>query len=231
MIRMKTIRFAMRRNAATLSLIAAGLLALPMVFAAPPKPNEAQVDWQINIDYKTPQPIMIKVPGQTKPQLYWYTLFTVTNRTGRDRDFHPEILLYTNTGQMLRAGAGVNPAVYDQIKKMHNSPLLRDLVGMNGKLLQGQDNAKEGVAIFRDFDPKAGSFDIFFGGLSGETVIIKLPKPVKVKEIGPDGKEKTVTTDKISLIKTLQLKYAFGTESADRANAKVEFVSQDWIMR
>lgn len=209
-------------------------IGIPAVFSpaqTAPQPNEAQVAWQLEIDYQTPQPILVKLPGESRPRLYWYMLFTVTNRTGEDRIFAPEIVLYTQTGKMVRAGEGVNPVAFDHIKRLHNNPLLTDLIGMTGKLLQGQDNAKDGVAIFRDFDPEAAQFDIFFGGLSGETAVVKLPVPIEVTEIGEDGKLQKVQRDSIVLSKTLKLTYGLGVEAASRAYAKVNFLEQGWVMR
>ncbi len=83
-------------------------------------------------------------------------------------------------------------------------------------MLQGQDNARDGVAIFRNFDPKAASFDIFVAGLSGETTPIQLPVPIEVTEEGPDGKERKVKKTKVFLTKTLRLNYTIGTEAAQR---------------
>ncbi len=208
-------------------LVVAGLRPLP----AAPQPSDARIAWEIDIDYKNPQPIMVKIPGRPKPQLFWYLLYTVTNRSGKDRLFVPEIVLYTNTGQMLRAGQGVNTIVYKTIKKLHNNPLLYDMVSITGKLLQGEDNARDGVAIFRDFDPKAASFEIFFGGLSGEIAVTRLPRPIMVKEIGPGGKQMMVEKDRITLVKTLKLQYTVGTEAKGRLNAKVRLLRKGWVMR
>ena len=198
---------------------------------AAPQPSDARIAWEIDIDYKPPQPIMVKIPGRSKPQLFWYIPYTVTNRSGKDRLFVPEIVLYTNTGQVLRAGEGVNTVVYQTIKRLHNNPLLYDMVGITGKLLQGEDNARDGVAIFRDFDPKGASFEIFFGGLSGEIALTRLPRPIMVKEIGPGGKQIMVEKDTITLVKTLKLKYTLGTEARDRPNAKVRLLRKGWVMR
>jgi hypothetical protein len=213
---------------ACLTTMLLGLLSLP---AQPPQPNEARVAWQLDLRYSKPRPIYVKVPGKSGPQLFWYFTFTVTNRTGEDRQFAPEILLYTHTGQMLRAGQGVNPIVFQHIKKLHNNPLLRDLVGITGKMLQGQDNARDGVAIFRDFDPEAARFDIFIGGLSGETATVQLPAPIKVRQIGPGGKEVTVEKKAITLAKTLDLTYRIGTETRNRIDATVQLLGKRWVMR
>jgi hypothetical protein len=87
------------------------------------------------------------------------------------------------------------------------------------------------VAIFRDFDPKGASFEIFIGGLSGEIALTRLPRPIMVKEVGPGGKQIMVQKDTITLVKTLKLKYTLGTEARDRPNAKVRLLRKGWVMR
>ena len=209
-------------------------IAVGVLFSAPgvtaPTPT-ATGSWQLNITYHAPKPLLMKVPGEAKPQLFWYFLYTVTNRTGKERSFNPNIVLFTNTGEILQAGDGVSPVVFEKIRSVTNNPLLRDQWSIGGKMPQGQDNARDGVAIFRNFDPKATSFDIFAAGLSGETTSIKLPVPIEVTEEAPDGKERKVKKTKVFLTKTLRLHYGIGTEAAQRLRAKATLIEKDWVMR
>jgi hypothetical protein len=204
-----------------------GLIVAPAGTA--PKPNEAPMTWEIDIRYETPKSVMVKTPGQEQPQRFWYFLYTATNRSGEDHDFVPEIILYTNTGQVVRAGRGVNPAVYQTLKKIINDPLLTDTVGITGKLLQGEDNARTAVAIFRDFDPKAASFTLFFGGLSGETAVVHLPRPIQAPDPLVEGK--TIETSTVTLTKTLALDYNVGSEAGARNKADVRLIKKSWVMR
>ncbi len=215
-------------------LLAAGCFALPNLPAGTaPAPDAAAHRWELEFTNETPTPIMVQLPGTDKAQLFWYMRFTVTNRTGEDQIFSPKVALYTNTGELIQANAGAagDPAVFAAIKKIHNNPLLVDLTDCTGKLLQGQDNAKDSVVIFPNFDPKASRFDIFVGGLSGETAVIKLPKPIKVMRMDPDGKDVEVETDKLTLTKTIDLKYTLGTEFKKRLSAEVRLASKEWVMR
>ncbi len=204
-----------------------GLTVVPAMTA--PEPNEAPMTWEFDIRYETPQPIMVQVPGENQPQRFWYFLYTVTNRSGEDREFVPEITLYTNTGQVVPAGQGVNPVVYQRIKQIINDPLLTDTLGITGKMLQGEDNAKTAVAIFRDFDPKAASFTIFFGGLSGETAEVHLPTPIQLPDPLEEGK--MIETSTVMLSKTLSLAYNVGTEAKGRTKAEVRLIDKIWVMR
>jgi hypothetical protein len=71
--------------------------------------------------------------------------------------------------------------VFNKIKELYKSDLLLSPTAIYGKLLQGEDNAKDGVIIFSDIDPAARDFRLFVAGLSGETAEVKNPltgKPV-----------------------------------------------------
>ncbi len=227
-----TMRNTIKHNVmATLVAGCAVAVLLVTPLQAAPKAGDTKGSWTLDVDCTTPQAIMIKVPGQKAPELFWYFLYTVTNRTGADRMFTPEIILYTNTGQIIQAGKGINPLAYRTIRKIHKDSLLRDNLGVMGKLLQGADNAMSGMVVFRNFDPRASSFDIFFGGLSGDNALVKLPSPIMVSTISPSGKIKTVKKTSVILSKTLRIICRLGAEARDRADAKVRLVEKDWIMR
>jgi hypothetical protein len=125
----------------------------------------------------------------------------------------------------------VPSAVFDAIKQIYNDPLMKEMTDMTGKFLQGEDNAKEGVAIWTDFDPAAGAFDIFVGGLSGESAEVQLPVPVTVTEMDYTGQTRTVTKEKLVLTKTLQLSYAISGEAAARPRTKAKPTAKQWVMR
>jgi hypothetical protein len=65
--------------------------------------------------------------------------------------------------------------VFKKIKDLYNNALLESPNNIVGKLLQGEDNAKDGVLIFGDIDADARNFKIFMSGLSGETAEVKNP--------------------------------------------------------
>ncbi|OPX22330.1 MAG: hypothetical protein B1H04_05140 [Planctomycetales bacterium 4484_123] len=220
----------MRYSAALLGL---GLLALG-TFAhggPPPKPSVVPLKWELDFEYHPVQSITVRVPGEKKPRTFWYMLFSVCNRSGADRLYVPGFDLYTNTGQVLGAGKDVPTVVFHAIKKRHNNPLLMSLTAITGRILQGEDNAKDGVAIWRDFDPKARRFDVFISGLSGETVKIKLPVPVVVVKKDENGRPVKVTLNELNVTKTLQLSYSLPGEAASRTQTKPRLLAKRWVMR
>ena len=219
-----------RAAAATMMAGLMAALSISPVQAAP-KPSEVPISWEIEIRPETPQAIEVAVSGEGGAKRFWYLRFTVTNRTGEDRIFVPECVLYTDTGQILRAGQHVPTTVFKAIQKLYNDPLLTDLTGAMGKLLQGEDNAKTAVAIWPDFDPKAGTIDIFIGGLSGETAQVQLPTPIKITEADAKGDLRVVEKDKVILSKTLHRSYGIPGEAAARLLTKAKLLREDWVMR
>jgi hypothetical protein len=196
-----------------------------------PEPGVIDMDWRVDMTHGTPQPIQVTLPGENSPTLFWYMTYTVTNNTGKDIMFAPVLSLYTSTGKTVRSGQGVSPVVFTKIKTLLNNPLLQNNATIAGKLLQGKDRAKDGVVIFRNFDPKATGFTIFFSGLSGETATVKLPRKIKVKEVDDKGNVVEVEKDTVLLTRCLQLDYRLNVAAQIRAKAKLKCVAKKWVMR
>jgi hypothetical protein len=199
--------------------------------AEPPKPSIVPKAWELEFTYEVPRPITLKISGEDKPQTFWYMLYRVINETGKDQIFVPDFTLYTDTGQVLRAGEHVPSLVFTAVQKLHNNPLLVDLPTATGRILQGEDNSKYGVAIWRDIDPKARRFDIFVSGLSGEREKVTLPEAVKKIELDREGNKKEITTNEAVLAKTLKLGYFMPGEAESRTNTLPQLDKKEWVMR
>jgi len=220
------------KRAAAAACLAAVTIGLVAGYAVPaPEPSEVPATWELDFRNERPRPIRVTVPGADEPSTFWYLLYTLTNRTKKDRELAMQFVLYTDTGQVIRSGKKVPAAVFNTIRKTHNNPLLKDLGAKAGKILQGDDNAKDGVAIWRDFDPKAGKVDLFITGLSGDTALIKLPKPITVTERDAYGKVRTITKTEIILARTLQLTYQVAGEASARFTTPTKLLKKKWVMR
>ena len=203
------------------TILTAVLVGLSM---AAPKPAILQRPGQWTAEVKFEHPQQIVVPwGAGGQSRFWYMILTVTNRTGRDVEFYPKCDLMTDTFQVLPAGAGVPPVVIQQIQQLHGAvyPFLEPLEKVDSRILQGEDNAKEIVIVWRDFDPQAASFKVFVGGLSNETAIV--PHPVAVDQSGQPVQ--------VFLRKTLQLNYSLQGDPALRPSVETVYTGQNWIMR
>jgi len=197
-------------------LVGAGLwvTVLTGVAFGYPKPALVTEAWGFEFSYETPALIVIR-GDQGGDQWYWYMTYTVVNNTGEDRMFLPQLTVYTDNGQMLDADRGVGQGVFDAIKQEVNRPLLEDPVQVTGRLLQGVDQAKEGVAIWAAMSDDVDRISVFISGLSGETEVI----------------EDHVTGEPVIMRRTLMIDYAIpGTAKAWREQPVV-FEGERWIMR
>ncbi len=215
---------------ASLMLCLIAILVAPVAQAAI-RPQIIPSEWELKIKVQDVQSVRVRIPGAKAPETFWYILYTVTNQTGKDQTFIPSFTLYTDTGQALRGDSGSSPKIFGAIQARHNNPLLKNGTGVTGKLLQGADNAKDGVAIFRNIDPKARKFDLFVGGLSGETAVETLPVKVKVVQYDLKGVKTTIETDRIVLQKMLQLAYAIPGEAGARPGMRLRAGKRTWVMR
>lgn len=180
-------------------------------------------DWTVDVRFEYPQQIMVKLSGETDPRRFWYIIMTLTNRTNRDVDFYPECDLMTDTFQIIPSGKHVPEAVFEQIKTLYQNryPFLELVERAGNKILQGEDNAKDIVIIWPDFDAAAKSIKLFITGLSNETVAIA----------HPTVKDQTGKPTTVFLRKTLELDYKFGGDAVFRSDVKLTLQNKRWIMR
>jgi hypothetical protein len=202
------------------------LILAPFLQAAP-KPEIAPEAWQLRFRFQDPQRISVYVPAREKPVVYWCMLYRVVNKTGQERAWQPNFELVTDTLRVVPAEKKVSPEAFAEIKRRAGDALLLPPEKANGRLLEGEERARHGVAIFRDFDPKAQGFRIYVEGLSGEMVRLKNYAFDSGKPVSEENPRY------FTLRKTLEIPYKFpGSESA-RSLTRPERVTekQRWIMR
>ncbi len=194
---------------------AAGLAMLASLAAwGYPRPGPSPRDWQLDFKFGPLKMVRLSRPGR-QIQTFWYLPYTVTNNTGRAVDFYPRCHLFADTGQLFEASQGVDALAYPDIAELLGRELLEEELFVRGRLLQGEENARESVIILKDFDPKAISFKLFISGLSGEQVFVTDPMSGK----------------KHLLIKTLQLSYGLGGDRFSSVELTARPKDKDWIMR
>jgi hypothetical protein len=197
----------------------------------PPKPTVVPLQWEFSIELDDMRCIPFRPAGEKADRLFWYLRYTVTNPSDSDHVFVPEFVMYTDTGQVLRAGRKAPTDVFYAIKKLLDDTMMKTQTSMTRKLLMGQDNAKTGVAIWPDFDPNTGQVDVFVGGLSGETVAIDLPEPITVSETDWKGETREVTKNRLLLSKTMHLRYSIPGDKANRRFTTPKLLLKEWVMR
>lgn len=191
---------------------------------AAPQPAIVQRAGQWTAELKFEHPQQISVPwGRNGSTRFWYTILSITNRTGQDVEFYPSCDLMTDTFQIVPAGRNVPPVVFQQIRQRHAAiyPFLEPLEKAENRLLQGEDNTKDLIIIWQDFDPNATGFKLFITGLSNETAVV--PHPVAVDEAGRPVP--------VFLRKTLQLNYSLHSDPNLRPSVETVYRGQDWVMR
>jgi len=184
-----------------------------------PLPSE----WTVETVFEHPQQITLTFGGESEPRRFWYTILTLVNKSGGDVDFYPKCELMTDTFEIIPAGRGVRPQVFEQIKLRHQLkyPFLEDLERTSSKILQGQDNTKDIVVIWHDFDAGARNIKLFISGLSNETAAIEHPV----------AKDASGRAKKVYLRKTLELSYSIGGDPVFRSEARTIYKGKRWIMR
>lgn len=184
------------------------------VHAEFPEPSPYPISWELDLDYNTPQRIIVTPAGTNTPVAYWYMTYTITNNTDQERVFLPFFELLTADGQVIRSDKSIPGNVFTAIKEREKNEFLEPAVLIGGELRLGEDEARESVAIWREPMPEMGSFSIFAGGLSGEAVTIKDPK-------GND----------VILRKTLQLNYFIRGDEVYPGEDEIDVDANLWVMR
>lgn len=141
---------------------------------AAPEPAIVSPSWNLDFEYRTPQAIAVPDIEGT-PRWYWYMAYKVTNHTGEDRLFIPEITIATDTGRIIETGRNVPATVFEHVKRQLRNPLVESPVDVIGRLLQGDDYARESVAIWPAAGEPINEMRIFVAGISGEAVNVEHP--------------------------------------------------------
>lgn len=181
---------------------------------AAPEPEIVPSAYQLEFDYQTPRPIAIRSP-QGNIEWYWYLPYTVTNNTGGDHLYIPDVTVSYDDGVILTAGADIPSSVFKAIQKKERNPLLLSPLQVVGELLQGKDFAKSSVAIWPHFGPNVKEMRIFVAGLSGETAKLTVK----------DKKEPVL------LRKTRMLIYDVPGTNAHPQEQVLKRKTDTWIMR
>ncbi|MEM9882813.1 MAG: hypothetical protein AAF800_07845 [Planctomycetota bacterium] len=132
------------------------------------EPSIVNPSWAFELDVRTPQAIAVP-DDRGAMRWYWYAPYTVTNNTGRDRLFIPQVVVLDNLGRIVTAGRQIPPNVFPAIAERLGNDLLERPDDVIGRLLQGEDFARDSVAIWPASSRDVDEFTLFFAGADGET--------------------------------------------------------------
>lgn len=178
---------------------------------AHPKPAPVPYRWELNFD---PGPLRLYVDS-SEGKSYWYFTYTVTNRTTKDQLWAPKMVLYTDAGEIMESGRDVPTRVTEDILDLLGNELLEDQNTVLGEILQGRENAKEGLVIWPAKSLNITELSLFISGISGETARVKNP----------------ITGTEVTLRKTLQRNYLIPGDPRARGSEPLELVDETWVMR
>ncbi len=139
-----------------------------------PEPSLVPRSWDLEITAQPLRSILVRQPSGSF-DAYWYMAYKLVNNTGQERQFVPEFTMATDAGDVIEAGRGVPPTVFDAIKAKLGNPLLESPNEVIGRILQGSDFARESVAIWKHPGHDIDQARVFASGLSGETIRIANP--------------------------------------------------------
>ena len=193
---------------------AIGLVSAAAMLAggAAPEPDPVPRRWQLDIDAGPLRFATVDVPG-VGPRSYFYLTYRVTNNAGEDLLFAPSFQLATQE-EVLPSGRKVPMEVTKSLLASCQNDFLQDQIAIIGQLLQGKENARDGIVIWPANDLNVEDLAIYAAGFSGETATV----------VSPDTKQKVV------LRKTLMLRYKVSGELAGHEAIPLAEPAR-WIMR
>jgi len=179
-----------------------------------PEPEMVSGAWLL--DFSADKPRQIAVPDLLgNVHWYWYMTYKVVNHTESEQLLIPEFTITTDRGDIIEAGDNVPTNVFRAVREQVGNPLLESPLQIVGKILRGEDHARESVAIWPAFDHNVDTMSIFVAGLSGETTFVMNP----------------MTHKQMTMRRTLMLEFALPGTGELRGEPLIKKLNHRWIMR
>lgn len=183
----------------------------------PPQPDPVPRRWQLDVQVGDLRLISLETDGRAGA--YFVLTYTVTNNSGQDLLFAPAFELVDDEGNVLRSGRNVPPAVTERLLELFDNPFLQDQISILGPLLQGRENAREGLVVWSAADLDVDELVVYAMGFSGES------KPYTIYDAGGRPVETFV------LRKTLMLRHRVDGELDPASTRAIPRTATEWIMR
>ncbi len=202
------------------SLVVAALLAFFAIGAGhrPPEPDPLPQRWELDFIPGPLRVITLEV-GDEGLQPFFYLTYRVTNNSGEDLQFAPIFEIGNENGDVVRAGVDVPRSVRRALLELLDNPLLEDQIQIIGPILQGRENAKDGLVIWRAPSLTTDELAVYAAGFSGETQQVEFENP--------DSGE----TETLTFRKTYMVRYATPGTLVGQGSKPLQVVGERWIMR
>ncbi len=197
---------------------ALALVLLPSVASAVPEPKPVPVRWEF--DFR-PEPLrFVRLDVESEgPVWFAFLTYRVANHSGEDRILAPLFELATDEGVVVRSGRGVPVEVTREIMAMLDDPLLRDQLNIVSTLLQGVENTRRGVVVWRLPEGAADELIVFASGFSGESEAFYTEDPETGERV------------RHVLRKTRMLRYAVPGQLTAYSPPTPELIEARWVLR
>lgn len=205
------------RRMASLGGLVLGMLALLVAVSpivAAPEPEPVAQRWELQFEPGELRMASFDV-ANVGPRRFFYMTYKVVNNSGTDLLFAPAFELSNAEGDVVRSGRNVPQSVTEALVKSTQNVFMQDQIGVIGELMQGEENAKDGIAIWLADDLNPDDVVVYVAGLSGETATVT----------SQDGKQKFV------LRKTLRLEFETPGNLIDQKSQALPLETKSWIMR
>lgn len=186
--------------------------------ARPPEPDPLPQRWELDLQVGPLRVITLDVADEG-PQPFFYMTYRVTNNSGEDLQFAPIFEIGNENGDVIRAGTDVPRSVRQGLLKLLDNPLLEDQIQIIGTILQGRENAKDGLVIWRAPSLTTDELAVYAAGFSGETQQVEFTNP-------DTGEAETMT-----FRKTYMVRYATPGTLVGQGSKPLQVVNERWIMR
>ena len=199
--------------------LALGILGMAAWIApasAAPEPSPVSVAWEFRFEPGPLRLAWVEHEGDLSP--YFYLTFKITNYSGQDLLFAPDVTLVADGHETYSAGRDVPSRVNAEILKRLDNPLIESKIDIVSTVLEGPEHARQGVVIWPARDLDVDEIKIFFSGLSGE---------FETYVVGRDTNDPA----RFTLRKSLMLRYATPGEFADQGSRPFELIEERWVMR
>ncbi len=207
------------RAHALFAAVVAGLVGVLVACAAwAPEPDPVPRRWQLDLRLGPLRMVTLDSPEGSRESFYVLT-YRVTNTSGEDLLLAPSFEMSTASGELLRSGRNVPARVTATILELLNNPFIEDQISILGVIMQGEENAKDGVVIWPVTDYHPVELAIYASGFSGET------KHVMTKDPGTGEPVRSVVR------KTYMSRYLMPGELVGRGTDPFDPYEQKWIMR
>ena len=183
-----------------------------------PEPDPVPRRWQLDFVPGALRTVTLTMADGTV-RSFAYLTYKVTNNTGQDLLFAPSLEVSTDEGTLARAGREVPAEATRRILESLQNPLLQDQISVVGPILQGEENAREGLAVWMLPDVSVAEMTVYVTGLSGET------RAIETKDA------KSGETSRTLLRKTMMIKYFGPGEIAPASGEEIIRADQRWILR